>query len=260
VDRKLIVCLPVWAGDLDISMKLLRLWADMEDVFNPAIAIAIIARKDMNISDIPKESIEYAEKKFKIFTGKSNRDGVGWPSGCNALEIGAYEWFVESNRMSGGFDYPYMLIAESDTVPLRKGWANEIMNEAYDNNIKILGSYLRFPDSGCDHINGNCVLHKDAWKSNRQIWVCPSHYGWDAYIGQWAIAEGTPSRLIWQDYRLGAPDNPWKGDDYIFDVKFYKSSLSPFYGKPIYPALFHGIKGEFGLKAVRRRILNEKVQ
>jgi hypothetical protein len=254
----MILCLPVYPGDLDMGMELLKLWADLEDTFNPNIAVAIVLRFDMNPStDIPKDVLAHVEKKFKIYIHRSKRKGVGWPAGCNGIELGAYEWFVEMNRGNTDFNYDYILIAEADTVPLRKGWADEIRNEAYEANALILGAYLRRPDCWCEHINGNCVMHKNFWQSCRTLFTCPDKIGWDAYIGHTAISVGTPSRLIWQDYRLGAPDNPWKGDDFIFEPKFYKSDRTPLYGKPVYPAMFHGMKTMQGIDAVRKRLLSK---
>lgn len=258
-ERKMVLCLPVWPGDKDMGIELLRLWADLEDKFNDNIAVAVVVRFDMDIErDIGPEILEYVGKKFTVFTHRVRREATGWPAGCNALELGAYEWFIEKNRSNCGFNYDYILIAEADTLPTRKGWADEIRNEAYDTNAMILGAYLRRPDNYCEHINGNCVLHKDFFKRCRNMFACSANIGWDAFIGPSAINFGTPSRLIWQDYRLGAPDNPWKGDDFLFEPKFYKSDRTPLYGKPVYPCFIHGIKIMRGIEVIRERVLKEK--
>jgi len=236
-----------------MGYALARLWADLEDAFNPNIAVAIVVRWDMDPNSIPLDLIAHLKKKFDVFTHRSNRKGSGWPAGCNSIELGAIEWFIQKNRMSG-FNYEYMLIAEADTVPLRKGWADEIRNEAYDSGKKISGAFLRRPDCGCEHINGNCVLHKDIWRECRNLFTCPENIGWDAYIGPYSISSGHASRLIWQDYRLGAPDNPWKGDDYLWETKFYKSDRTPLYGKPVYPAMIHGCKTMQGIHAARKKL------
>ncbi len=247
------VCLPLAPQDKDHGIELLRLWADLEDSFNSTISIAICVRFDIDIDrDIGREVIEYASKKFKIYTHVSRRRVTGWPAGCNGLELDAYEWFVESNR-SGHYDFEYILFAEADTLPTRKGWAIEIMNEAYDNKSVILGCMLMMGDCGVEHINGNCVIHRDYWKKCKTIFNSPSRIGWDAWIGPSSIANGTASRLIWQDYRLGLPDNPWRGDDYLFEERFYKSQRSPFYGKPIRPAMIHGVKVLDGIRAIRKK-------
>ncbi len=258
MDRKLLIALCLSPLDVKQGLELLKLWADLEDGFNPSISVAICVRFDMTISrDIGQQAIDYASKKFKIYTNVSKRKHVGWPAGCNALEIDTYERFVEKNR-SGFFDFEYLLIQEADTVPLRKGWAVEIMNEAYDNKVVICGPYF-VREEGCPHINGNCVLHRNAWKKIKTIWQVPSRKGWDAHIGPQAISHGHPSRLIWQDYRLGAPDNPWKGDDFIFAPKRFSAKTNPLYGVDLQPAVIHGIKTLDGIKAVRRSVLGQEI-
>jgi hypothetical protein len=255
----MIVALCLSPLDVAQGLELLKLWADLEDSFNSAITVAICLRFDMAFHrDIPDSLIAYVAKKFNILTHVSRRKAVGWPAGCNGLELDAYEWFVQSNR-SKTFDIEYIMLAEADTVPLRKGWANEIMNEAYDAKASMLGCLLMRPDCGCEHINGNCVFHRDFWMKCKNVFNCSSRVGWDAALGPYAVSLGTASRLIWQDYRLGLPENPWKGDAFLFEPKFYKSDRTPLYGKTIRPAFFHGIKTLEGIKAVRRVVLGEKI-
>lgn len=257
-DRKLLLALCLSPGDLAQGVELLKLWADLEDTFNHAVTVAVCVRFDMDPNkSVPPSILSYVREKFKVITHRCSRKGIGWPAGCNALEVGVYEWFVERTR-SGTLDFDYIMLAEADTVPLRKGWTQEIINEAYDNKVKMLGAYFT-QEEGCAHINGNCVLHRTAWKQLAGIWQVPSSKGWDCFIGPKALTIGTPSRLIWQDYRLGAPDNPWKGDDYLFENKAYRGQKNPLYGQPISPCFFHGIKTLDGINAVRRRFLEKPI-
>ncbi len=252
----MIVFCPLSPMDISNGKELLRLWADLEDEFNPQIGVCVNLRFDLSIEkDIGEELLAHLRKKFKVYTHVGRRKVEGWPAGCNALELDAYEWFVESNR-NQTYDYEYMLIAEADTLPLRKGWAMEIMNEAYDNNAQIMGCMLMRGDINIEHINGNCVMHRDFWKKCRTVFHSPPRVGWDAYIGSHSISCGVASRLIFQEYRLGLPDNPWKGDAYLFEDKFYKSDRNPFYGKPLRPAMIHGVKILDGIRAVRKRVLD----
>lgn len=252
MSRKLLLCLPFSPHEINQARELVKLWVDLEDKFNEDVTLVLFSRFDIEPNAIGKDVIDYAKTKFKVLTEKCRRKGKGWPAGCNALEVGAYEWFVEKTRT--GMDIEYIMLAESDTVPLRRGWLGEIINEAYDAKAKMLGAYFT-KEEGCAHINGNCVLHKDAWKDIKGIWQVPSRRGWDCHIGLKALAVGTPSRLIWQDYRLGAPDNPWKGDDYIFAPKSYGGSKNPLYGQTLQPCFLHGIKTLDGINAVRKRFL-----
>ncbi len=255
IQRKLLLCLPFSPHEIPQARELLRLWCDLEDSFNDKVTLAIVSRFDINPQAIGNDMIEYARKKFSVILHKCRRQGVGWPHGCNQLEIGTYEWFVEANRAKT-IDFDYIFLAEADTVPLRKGWANEIMNEAYDNNSLILGAYF-VKEDGCAHINGNCVIHKDFWKECRGIWTISNWVGWDVAIGKQALRVGTPSRLIWQDYRLGMPDNPWKGVEHLFGVKTFNSKSNPLYNQPLRPAMLHGTKTMVAIECARERLLGK---
>lgn len=256
MSRKLLLCLPFAPHEIQQARELLKLWCDLEDGFNDYTTLLIASRFDIKPEAIGQDIIDYAKKKFKVLTHRNSKVGTGWPAGCNALEVGVYEWFVESNR-NKRIDFEYILLAEADTVPTRKGWLKEIMDEAYDNKSLILGAYFVAAD-GIPHINGNCVIHRDFWKKCRHIWLINPHIGWDVAIGPAAIKWGTPSKLIWQDYQLGLPNNPWKGDDHLFSVKVSTTKTNPLYGKELYPAMFHGVKVMRGIEAVRRKIFGEK--
>ncbi len=253
------LCLPFAPHEIPHARELVKLWADMEDTFNNEVTLLLASRNDLETHCIGQDIIDYAQTKFKVILHKCRRPGVGWPHGCNQLEVGVYEWFVEENR-SGNFDFPYLFLAETDTVPTRKGWLREIMNEAYDNNISILGAYFTAED-GLPHINGNCVLHRDFWLKSRCIWTISPSMGWDVAIGKQAMQYGTPSRLIWQDYRLGMPDNPWRNDDHLFAAKRYNAPTNPLHGQDLFPAFIHGCKTRQAIDAVRKRVFTtgEKV-
>lgn len=254
-DRKMLMVLCMCPLDVKQGVELLKLWADMEDSFNKSISIAICVRFDMSIEkDIGQPLIDKLSEKFQVFTHVVTERGsdTGWPAGCNSQQIGAYQWFVESNR-NKKFDFEYMLMVEPDTVPTRKGWSKEIMNEAYDNKALIIGSYFVRSDD-IPHINGNCVMHRDLWRTIRSIWDIPSNIGWDCAIGKDALACGKPSKLIWQEYKLGTPRNPWRGPEVLFEDKAFNNPENPLHGQVLYPAMIHGVKTMEGIAAVRKKI------
>lgn len=251
-DKRLLVCLVASPLDLGQGLELAKLWADIEPAFNENVDVAFGLRYDMDVATIPLDIIASLEKKFKkVYIFKSPLQGKGWPHGCNALETGAYQWFVEGTR-AGAIDADYMLICEPDTVPLRPTWLNEIREEAYNSGGPIIGTYWTAAE-GCQHINGNCVIHKDFWKVCREIWNVPPGNGWDVYIGKKTTTLGKPSKLIYQDYRLGMPDNPWKGEEHLWSEKRYHGPDNPLLGQALFPAMLHGVKTLQGIDAVRAK-------
>lgn len=238
--------------DLPQGLELAKLWAEIEPGMNEDVDVAFALRFDMDVATIPSDIIKKLREKFRnVLIFKSPLVGTGWPHGCNALEIGAYQWFVERNR-DKSIDIDYILLCEPDTVPLRPTWLNEIREEAYNSGGPIIGAYFT-AEEGCQHINGNCVIHRDFWKECREMWNVPPGNGWDVYIGKKTTHLGKASKLIWQDYRLGAPDNPWKGDDHLWAAKAYFGPTNPLKDQLLYPAMFHGIKTMEGIDAVRKR-------
>lgn len=250
--KPLALCLPVSPHDVGLGMELARLWADIEPSKNEAVEVIIALRYDLDTNVVPNDVVLKLREKFKsVHVIKSQLIGVGFPHGCNALEVGAYQWFVERRR-DKTLSSDYLLIAEADTIPLRPTWLQEISDEVYRENKPILGTLWNM-NEGFYHINGNCVMHKDFWKQCGLIWSVPPSIGWDVYIGKVACAIGHPSDLIWQDYQYGMPHNPYKGDEFFWEPKEYTNSNSPQFGRKLLPALFHGIKTVQGIDAVRRR-------
>lgn len=253
MSRTLLLCLPFSPHEIPQARELVRLWVDLEDSFNDSITLLLFSRFDIQPTALGQDIIDYAKTRFKVMTDRCRKEGVGWPRGCNQLEVGAYEWFVEQNRAKT-INFEYIFLAEADTVPLRKGWANEIMNEAYDNQSLMLGAYF-VEEDGWAHINGNCVIHRDFWKKCKNIWAVRPSQGWDVAIGKEALRLGTPSRLIWQDYQLGMTHNPWIGPDHLFASKSFKTKSNPLCGQILKPALLHGCKDMRGIEAARERLL-----
>lgn len=255
MSRKLLLCLPYSPHEIPQARELVKLWVGLEDSFNHDITILFYSRYDIAPYAIGQDIIDLTRTRFKVIAERCKHEGTGWPRGCNQLEVGAYEWFVEQNRHKK-IDFEYLFLAEADTVPLRKGWVNEIMNEAYDNKSLILGAYF-VEEDGHAHINGNCVLHRDFWKKCKRIWTISDRVGWDIAIGKEALKFGTPSRLIWQDYQLGLPHNPWKGPDHLFGPKCFNSQSNPLYGQALQPCFIHGTKTMHAIEASRARLLNK---
>ena len=101
------------------------------------------------------------------------------------------------------------------------------------------------------------MVSMDFWKKCPGMFHPPSRGGWDAALAYAILPNGYPSRLIWSDYQLGMPNNPWRGDDYLWETKRYNSPENALYGQDLKPCWLHGIKTMQGIAAVRKKLLNE---
>lgn len=250
------ICLNIqfWENDKAQAMALVRLICDLEDLPRKDITMLFTCRFDATYDE---DTIAYASQKFTILRHKTKRRQTGWPQGPNQMMACSYEYLVENWRRNRLPNIDCVLFVEADCVPLRKGWIDELYAEFKTSGKRVVGAWLKKGDANCEHINGNCVVSMDFWKKCPGMFHPPSRGGWDAALAYSILPNGYPSKLIWSDYQLGMPNNPWKGDDFLWEVKRYGCPDNALYGQELRPCWMHGIKTMDGIKAVRKRLLNE---
>lgn len=232
-------------------MALIRLIADLEDKKREEWVL-FTARFD---AEYDEDTIAYVANKFNVAKFRTHPHAIGWPAGPNQLMAQSYKYIVDKVKRGRFPGTDAILLVESDAIPLRKSWIDEIYAEFKGSGRLISGPYFHEGD-GCDeHINGNCVFSIDLYTAARGLFNPPNHLAWDFYMRYELMQVGHHSRLIWSDYRLGTEKNPWRGDDYLWDKKYYGGKNNPLYGIPLQPAYFHGIKGMMGIDAVRKKLL-----
>lgn len=233
-------------------MELARLMADMEPQRREDVTLLFSARFDC-LHDY--ETIEYCRKKFRVETFTSRHHRTGWPGGPNDLMSHSYMWCIENTR-NGKIKADGVFFIEPDDIPIDMNWINHILHEwrqCVNSGKQVLGCWLCKGDCDCEHINGNCIIHIDFWKKNKNI-LLPASGGWDADAWPYIQPAGYPSRLIWSDYGLGKPDyNPWKGCAYLFETKRFRGKDNPLFGQDINPVFYHGPKTVAGIDCVRDR-------
>ncbi len=250
----MILALQFWADDRDQAMRLARLIADLEPIPRNDVYFLFSARFDCKHDE---ETIQYVSKKFKILRHTTKRKATGWPNGPNQQMACTYEFCVEQRKRNRIVGSDYVMLLESDAVPLRADWIDLLKAEFLGCGKKVLGAWLKFGDANCEHINGNCILSLDLWKKFPAIMHPPSRGGWDATLKYGLLPNGAPSRLIWSDYQLGMPHNPWRGCGYLWEAKRYQCPENALFGQDLYPAWFHGIKSIDATTCVREKLLNE---
>lgn len=242
-----------WSGDKDRAMALSRLIADLEPVPRTDAIFLFTARFDC---EHDPETIEYVSKKFPVLTYKTKRKAEGWPNGPNQMMACSYEYLVETWKR-GKLKADAILFMESDCVPLKHNWIGLLYDEFKASGRSVSGAWLKKGDANGEHVNGNCVVAMNFYRRCPAMLHPPSRGGWDATLSYGILPNAHPSKLIWSDYQLGMDHNPWRGDDYLWAPKRYGAKDNTLYGIDLYPAWFHGCKTDQGLKAARKRLINE---
>lgn len=249
----MILNLQYWGGDKTQAMDLARLIADLEEGFRNEHTFLFTSRFDCSHD---QRTIEYVSKKFKTRQIRTTRNATGWPNGPNQMAGESYKWCCDAARAGQILDpHNCVLMMEADCVPLKKGWIDAIVKEFIDSGKLVSGAWLESGGSGIGHINGNMVMSFFFIRKCPMIFFPPARGGWDVVLAQHIAPHGNPSKLIWSDYRLGTPDNEWKGCEYLWESKRYESIKNPLHGEELNPVWFHGCKDPRGLVCARERLL-----
>lgn len=250
----LVLNLQFWENDKAQAMALARLMADLEPVKRDDVVFLFTARFDCAHDE---ETVSYVAQKFRVIKYTTKRKATGWPNGPNQMMGCSYEFCVEQYRFGKLPGIKGVMFMEADCVPLHKYWISMLIKEYDQSGMQIMGAWLKRGDCGVEHINGNCIIGINFWRRNKSIFHPDEKGGWDATLAHILLPNGHPSRLIWSDYQLGQPHNPWRGCDYLWQAKRYQDPQNALYGQDVHPVFLHGVKIMSGIECARKRLLNE---
>jgi hypothetical protein len=243
-----------WKGDRDNAMELARLIADIEPAEREDVAVMFTARFDCEHDE---KTIEYVADKLPVLRYTTRRNATGWPNGPNQMVGCSVEHLFKAKKRGQIDAVDAVMLVEADCVPLRKTWITELYDEFKASKKLVSGAWLTKEDCGTLHVNGNCIISIDLPKTVPGIMHPATRGGWDATLAWGLMPNAHPSKLIWSDYQLGMAHNPWRGDDYLWEAKEYRSKTNPLYGQKLQPCWFHGLKTDKGLIAARKRLVEK---
>jgi hypothetical protein len=234
---------------------LLRLIYDLQE--GPSEAdILLYPRSDVKIREV--DPFGYLKGKFGVIHGRSRRGQTGWPFGPNAVAMDVFR-LTHENWKNGLFDYKAAMLVEADCVPLRRTWLRELSEEWSGQSKLVLGHWdgsgkvIQPPIS---HVNGNLLFHPkivdeipDMAYGDVPVW------GWDMAFWKQIAPFATPSRLIFNDYRLNTKNKPLTTPERLFQPRFHTHPENPLYGQELHPCYIHGCKGMTAIKYVREQLL-----
>ena len=249
---RLLLNFQYYHGDMKQAMALARLIADLEPAKRDDCIFLFSARFD---AEWDENTMRHVANKFQVRKFRTKKHSIGWPAGPNQQMAQSYIYAIEQQRM-GALPIDAVFFMEADCLPLKPGWLDDIIAEYKACGKAILGPWLTRGDGNCnEHVNGNCIISIDFWKTHRHFMNPPDHSGWDSYFAFAILPEAAPSRLIFSDYRLGTDDNPWKGCEYLWLPKRYPGKGNPLYGQELLPVWLHGLKTIEGVECVRKKLL-----
>jgi hypothetical protein len=210
--------------------------------------------------------VQALAKKFNVQIRPTTSRTRGWPAGCNAMALDSFNWFADEVA-AGRMHYYAMMFGEADCIPLAPDWIEQLHNEWHccdwgwhlGNRQLVLGPWVSRIEARIAHINGNCLIspkfkHVCPSFNNRQ---CNSSWGWDAFYAEPMMRFGRPSKLMYSDYHLDTPRNPWPdgaGVEFLYKDRVFAHD-NPLHGQKIKICYLHGIKGLRGQNLIANKFL-----
>lgn len=204
--NKILIALPFWSGDKAQSMKLARLLCDLQPEHSQAADLLFVSRFDAKHD---RATVDYALRKFNVYTHTSQRREVGWPHGCNGTFFGSMEWFyyrIVDGKIPA---YQAMFIAESDGCPIVEDWLPRLVLEWKKVNelkkVYMAGALLPDVVNNHPHINGGCALLSGDVAFLKWIVTQTAqhnvHAGWDWFLNReferWGWADIPSIKSYW---------------------------------------------------------------
>ncbi len=234
--KKLLIVIQYYAGDMEMAEKLADLIADLQRIRSREADILIFGRKDA--PNFPVGAVQRLQAKFdNVYTEKCRRDASGFPYGPNEM------WY-DLVSLIGQFpkwrdNYFGWLNLEADCVPTNPGWIPTLIEDyrqARDSGYLAIGHINQKP---VPHMNGVAIYSTELWQETKILGGAPN-IAYDIHCAKKILIGCKDTPNIYLDYQ-----RPTITSEELFSPK--KNGAVP--------VLYHGVKDESALAAVRAKFL-----
>jgi hypothetical protein len=170
----MIAAFQYYEGDLNQTMSLVRLLADLEPVSRTDVTLALVRQPDTPMTSLTVKTIKHCERKFPVIHFASARGAHGHPVACTAIWTGMMEFFHSNCPHEA-----VLSLDGGDCVPLHRNWIS-LMLEEHKRTLEagklITGTpyYL----GGCPlHVNPNAIFQMSVWTMAPSLQKPPVYNG-----------------------------------------------------------------------------------
>lgn len=205
----MIVALQYYQGDLEQTMSLARLLADLEDepCFN--LTLALVRQPDTELSPLVERTIKHCQKKFTVESVASPYWGKGHPEGCTALWKGTISHYYERfKKKELGHHTSIFTLDGGDGVPLFKGWLSlaEVIHRITLERGKLISGSPYYLGTCPLHVNPNAIFEFEVFEKTKLLVDFPIYDGtlnthFDIYHREEMLANTSLSSIVRTDWR-----------------------------------------------------------
>jgi hypothetical protein len=198
----MIIAPQYFSGDLERTMSLARLLADIEPDYRSDVQIMFFCQPDTEMTPLVEKTIEHCARRFPVSHVKSKRGDHGHPKACTALWTGAMEYLHEHHPDEAAF-----MIDGNDGVPLHLDWIDLMLAE--HGNTLAHGKLITGTPywlGGCPLlVNPNAVFQVSALKAEPSLLIPPEYDGtilthFDIYHRQAMLRQTSLSTVVRTDW------------------------------------------------------------
>jgi hypothetical protein len=237
--KKLLIVLSFWDGDHEQMGTLCRLLADLEPVKNQYADILLYRRSDASEMDADIRSALLV-KFSKVHSTKCRRlNARGYPLGSNEMFYDLIELLRSPTWATNYYAFYNM---EADCVPLATNWIQQLGDE-FKRTHEEFDAIGHFCEKPIPHLNGASVYAMDFLNKagGFDLLGGPSNTAYDFHHAKRILPLARDTSLMMLDFNrktITAED--------LFGIR--KNGAKP--------VLFHGVKDQSALIAVRSRLVD----
>jgi hypothetical protein len=203
----MIIALQYYEGDLEPTMSLARLLADLEPVPRTDVVLALVCHPGTPVTPLTKKTIAHCERRFVVEHVVSPLGAKGHPEACTALWAGTMQHYYERFKC-GELSYSAVLALDGgDGVPLHKDWLSMLKVEhEYTLSVGKLITGTPYWLGGCPLlVNPNAVFELSVLNKTSFITDIPKYDGtlltnFDIYHRRDMLANASLSTAVRTDW------------------------------------------------------------
>jgi hypothetical protein len=198
-----ILALQYCKKDLDRSMELAHLLADLEPSYRTDVVMALVRDSATPHDPTVDDAFDHCRERFPTVQLVLPHATTGWPEGPNRLWAGVMDHFASLWSSRATDHRSIFTIDGGDGIPLHNNWLDLLQAEHATTTKagKRVSGVPGIDNLQRDHLSGNMILDLSMWIDYPRIHECPPHDGWDCYHASIFISEASLSSVVRNDWR-----------------------------------------------------------
>jgi hypothetical protein len=207
----MIVALQYHEGDLERTMSLARLLADIEPSPRTDVLLALVCQPGTPRTELVSRTVSHCRRRFSVTEVISEFGALGHPEGCTALWRGTASHFYNKHKIDlRGPMGALLMLDGGDGVPLHPNWLDLLINHHCQTlaSGKLITGTPYFMGTCPLHVNPNAVFQLDVFGKTPLLDEMPKYDGtvmtnFDIYHREEMLKHASLSSIIRTDWHGG---------------------------------------------------------